>query len=180
MSRSSSPSGFALSSRLFHWGMGVLILIMLALGLYIAHSSTPYYPTLLHLHLVTGVSLLILVALRLMNRFVVKTPELPTDISAPLRLGAIGSHVALYGLMIAQPLVGWAMLSAGGYPITIGMNLTLPPLIPHNPALWAELRQLHSVLAYAFIAVIVLHIAAALFHGLIRRDHVLSSMVSGK
>lgn len=180
MSSSSSPRGFALSSRLVHWVMAVLILAMLGLGLFIAHSSTTHYVTLLHLHLITGVSLLVLVIVRLLNRFVVPTPELPTDLTTPMRLGATGAHLALYGLMIAQPLVGWAMLSAGGYPITLGGSVTLPPIVPHNPALWANLRQLHTILAYSFIAVILLHIVAALFHGLIRRDHVLSSMVSGK
>lgn len=160
--------------------MAVLILAMLGLGLFIAHSSTTHYVTLLHLHLITGVSLLVLVIVRLLNRFVVPTPELPTDLTTPMRLGAIGAHLALYGLMIAQPLVGWAMLSAGGYPITLGGSVTLPPLIAPDPALWANLRQLHTILAYSFIAVILLHVVAALFHGLIRRDHVLSSMVNGK
>lgn len=180
MSSLSSPSSFALSSRLFHWVMGVLILMMLAVGLYIAHSSTANYVTLLHLHLITGVSLLILAIARLINRFVVKTPALPKDLNPLMHLGAIGSHIALYGLMLAQPLVGWAMLSAGGYPITLGGGATLPPLISQNAPLWSTLRHLHTLLAYGFIAVILLHITAALFHGIIRRDHVLSSMMSGK
>ena len=46
-----------------------------------------------------------------------------------------------------MPLIGWAMLSAGGYPIVLWGGLHLPPIVPHTPALYAALRNAHSLLA---------------------------------
>ncbi len=74
--------------------------------------------------------------------------------------------------MLAQPLVGWAMLSAGGFPVTIGEGLVLPVSVES----YAVLRPLHTLLAFSLFALILAHLAAALLHGLILRDGVLSSM----
>jgi cytochrome b561 len=78
--------------------------------------------------------------------------------------------------MIVMPLVGWSMLSAGGYPIVLYGPIHLPQIMPHNDALYALLRAAHTRLALLFFATILLHAAAALFHGLVRRDGVFQSM----
>jgi cytochrome b561 len=85
----------------------------------------------------------------------------------------------LYGLFIAMPLIGWAMLSAGGYPVVLFGAWHLPAIVPRNVDLFALLRALHTWLAFALFATVLAHIAAALFHGLIRRDGVFSSMARG-
>jgi cytochrome b561 len=107
------------------------------------------------------------------------SPPLPDDMPASQRIAAKASHWVLYALMAAMPLIGWAMLSAAGYPITLYGPLHLPPIAPHNNELFAALRALHSGLAFALFATVLLHLAAALFHGLIRRDGVVSSMARG-
>jgi cytochrome b561 len=78
--------------------------------------------------------------------------------------------------MFAMPLVGWGMLSAGGYPIVLYGPWELPPILPQSAILYAGLRQLHTVLAYLLFATFLAHLGAALFHGLIRRDGVWESM----
>jgi cytochrome b561 len=70
------------------------------------------------------------------------------------------------------------MLSAARYPIVLYGPLRLPPILPHDLTLYAWLRDLHTGLAYLFFATFLAHFAAALFHGLIRRDGVLASMAS--
>jgi cytochrome b561 len=80
-------------------------------------------------------------------------------------------------LMFALPLIGWAMLSAGGYPVSLGAGIVLPPIAPFDPSVFALLRWLHRTLAYLLFATVLLHLAAALYHGLIRRDGVLRSML---
>ena len=102
-------------------------------------------------------------------------PPLPTDISTPQRLAAGASHLLLYALMLAMPLIGWGMLSAGGYPLP----LQLPALLPHDLKLYSALRQAHGWLAYLLFATVLVHLAAALVHGLVRRDGVLRSMWPG-
>lgn len=79
--------------------------------------------------------------------------------------------------MIAMPLIGWAMLSTGGYPVMLGTALHLPPILPANAVAFAILRHLHTWLALLLFLTFLAHMAAALYHGLIRRDGVLSSMV---
>jgi cytochrome b561 len=95
-----------------------------------------------------------------------------------LRLAAHTSHVLLYVLMFAQPLVGWAMLSAAGDPIVLVGAWHLPPILPHNADLYALLRPLHTVLAFALFATFLVHLGAALLHALIFRDGVFQSMTS--
>jgi cytochrome b561 len=87
--------------------------------------------------------------------------------------------VLLYGLMLALPLLGWAMQSAGGYPLVL-LGWVLPAIAPQDVDLYAGLRSAHGWLAYLLFASILLHLAAALFHGLIRRDGVLAGMLRGR
>jgi cytochrome b561 len=71
------------------------------------------------------------------------------------------------------------MLSAGGYPVVVLKSFVLPPILPHNIALYPLLRTTHTIVAISFFALILGHMAAALIHGLIRRDGVLQSMTFG-
>jgi cytochrome b561 len=72
------------------------------------------------------------------------------------------------------------MLSAGGYPIVMWSGLNLPPIAPHDPALYAALRNAHSLLAYVLFATVLGHLSAALFHLWVRRDGVFQAMARGK
>ena len=78
--------------------------------------------------------------------------------------------------MLAMPLIGWAMLSAGGYPIVLYGPLHLPPIAPHDAGLYVLPRAAHTWLAYLLFVTILAHLGAALFHALVRRDRVLRSM----
>ena len=80
----------------------------------------PKYWTLVSIHKPLGIAILVLVVLRLAVRFRRGAPPLPTDLPRWQALAAKASHVMLYGLMLAMPLIGWAMLSAGGYPVVLG------------------------------------------------------------
>ena len=82
--------------------------------------------------------------------------------------------------MLAMPLIGWAMLSAGGYPIVLWGGVHLPAIMPHTPALYAALRAAHGVLAYALFATVLAHVGAALFHLWVRRDGVFQAMARGR
>ena len=71
------------------------------------------------------------------------------------------------------------MLSASPYPVLVFGGLVLPPIMPQSATLHAALWTAHYCLAFAFFAVILLHVAAALFHALVRRDGVFEAMASG-
>ena len=169
---------FTAVARSLHWLMAVMILSMLLIGLWLAGTVSPSYSMFLEIHRPLGIAVLVLVAVRLAWRLTHRPPPLPASLPRVQKLGAVGSHLALYGLMFAMPLVGWAMLSAARLPIILYGPIQLPPIMPHSPMLYAGLRELHTVLAYLLIAVFLLHLAAALFHRLVRRDGVFESMAS--
>jgi cytochrome b561 len=167
---------FPLLSRLLHWTMALLILAMLFIGVAMVSSLSDYH-RLVAMHRPLGILLLVLVAVRLINRLLSPPPPLPAAMPAVLRLAAHGSHWLLYALMFAVPLVGWAMLSAAGYPIPLIGGLNLPPILPHDRALYALLRPMHTVLAFALFATFLAHLGAALAHALVFKDGVFRSMV---
>jgi cytochrome b561 len=166
---------FSPFARLLHWTMAPLIIAMLFIGVGMVATVSQAHNTLIAIHKPLGIALLLLVVLRVGVRLIHGSPPLPRDMAVPQRIAAHASHLVLYLLMAAMPLIGWAMQSAAGYPLP----LHLPPIAPHNVVLFALLRALHTWLAFALFATVLLHLAAALFHGLIRRDGVFSSLARG-
>lgn len=167
---------FPLLSRLLHWTMALLILAMLFIGVAMVSSLSDYH-RLVAIHRPLGILLLVLVAVRLINRLLSRPPPLPAAMPAVLRLTAEASHWLLYALMFAVPVVGWAMLSAAGYPIPLVGGVHLPPILPHDRALYAVLRPAHTVLAFLLFATFLAHLGAALTHALVFKDGVFRSMV---
>ena len=168
---------FPIFSRILHWTMAVMVLAMLFIGVGMVASLTDYH-WLVSIHKPLGILILILVAIRLVNRLLNPAPPLPEGVPALQRFAAHASHVVLYALMFALPLVGWGMLSAADYPIVLYGPLELPPILPHDAALYAMLRTAHTVLAFLLFATFIAHFAAALMHALIYRDGVFPSMAS--
>ena len=164
---------FTMFSRILHWTMAVMILAMLFIGVGMV-ASLSYYHWLVSIHKPLGILILVLVAIRLVNRLLNPAPSLPEGMPAWQRFVAHASHVVLYALMFALPLVGWGMLSAARYPIVLYGPLQMPPILPHDAVLYAVLRTAHTVRA------LIAHFSAALMHALIYRDGVFASMASWK
>jgi cytochrome b561 len=164
--------------RTLHWVMAVCILTMLFIGVGMASTVAPKYLTLVDIHKPLGIAILILALIRLAVRLRYGAPALPADLPEPMKLAAHLSHYALYALMIAMPLIGWAMLSAAEYPVVLWPGVWLPQILPLNPSLHTALWNAHFYLAFLFFALILMHVAAALFHALIRRDGVFEAMAS--
>lgn len=174
-----NPHDFHFALRALHWLMAAMVLIMLFIGVGMVSTAGPLYPVLLALHRPVGIAILLLVLIRLPLRLATGAPALPSGLPPMQKRIAAASHVLLYASMIAMPLIGWAMLSAGGYPVLVTKGLVLPPILPHDLELYAPLRTAHTAVAMLFFALILTHLAAALMHGLIRRDGVLRSMTVG-
>jgi cytochrome b561 len=162
--------------RTLHWVMAVCILAMLFIGVGMVSSVAPEYLTLVNIHKPLGILILILALIRLIVRLRYGAPALPADLPEPMKLAAYLSHYALYALMIAMPLIGWAMLSAAEYPVALGPGIWLPQILPQSASLHTRLWSAHFYLAFLFFALILMHLAAALFHALVRRDGVFDSM----
>ncbi|MBF4210942.1 MULTISPECIES: cytochrome b/b6 domain-containing protein [Pseudomonas] len=169
------PVAFHPLARVLHWLMALLILAMLFVGVSMVSDLSPRHTWLISLHKAIGLALLLLVIVRIGVRLSLPHPPLPDDLPPLQRWAAKASHLLLYGLMLAMPVLGWGMQSAGGYPLP----LQLPALVPHDLQLYALLRQAHGWLAYVLFASVLVHLGAALVHGLVRRDAVLRSMWPG-
>ena len=168
---------FPVLSRILHWLMAAMIIVMLFIGIGMVASLDDYH-WLISIHKPLGFVILVLVTIRLVNRLINPAQPLPPGMPPLMRFAAYGSHVLLYVLMFAVPLVGWGMLSAARYPIVLYGMLELPPILPQSDMLFATLRTAHTVLALVLFATFLAHLAAALTHALVFRDGVFESMAS--
>jgi cytochrome b561 len=173
-----SRQHFTPVQRLLHWLMAVCIMAMLFIGVGMVSTIMPKYLTFVSIHKPLGIAILVLALLRLAARLRYGTPPLPADLPEPMKLAAHLSHYAFYVLMIGMPLLGWGMLSAAAYPVVLFGDVHLPTILPLSDSLHTLLWNAHFCLAFAFFGLILLHVAAALFHALVRRDGVFEAMAS--
>lgn len=166
---------FNRTARWLHWSMAAMISAMLFIGAGMVSSLT-LRPLLIDIHRPLGLLILLLALLRLRHRYRHPPPPLPDGLPPAQVLAARLSHVALYALMLAMPLLGWAMSSAGGYPVTMPGGWLVPAVLPQDPALYSLLRTAHGVLGYMLFALVLLHVAGALYHAWVRRDGVFEAM----
>lgn len=172
-------TGFAPLQRVLHWLMSLCIFAMLFIGVGMVSTITTKYLGLISIHKPLGITILVLALIRLSLRLYYGAPALPADLPEPMKLAAKLSHYVFYALMIAMPLLGWAMLSAAEYPVVLYGGLHLPSLVSVNPELHTVLWDAHFYLAFLFFALILLHLGAALFHKWVRRDGVFEAMATG-
>lgn len=168
-------------SVLLHWVLGVALVLNFGLGVYMA--DLPFSPQRLQYyswHKWAGVCLLALSGLRLLWRLTHRPPPLPHRIASAMpgwqRLAHSSTHIGLYLLFFAVPLLGWAYSSAAGFPVVLFGVWPLPGLAPADPALAELLKPWHRLTAFAMAALVLLHVAGALKHALIDRDGLLSRM----
>lgn len=172
---SDGPAQFALPSRLLHWAMAAMVVVQLFIAA-VMMASLAHRPLLLVIHKPLGILILLFVLIRIINRMLHRPPPFLSTMGPLERLVATGSEYLLYALLLMQPLLGWAMLSASGDPIVILGQFQLPPIAPQNTDLFAILRQGHSILAYLLLATFTAHMCAVLMHTLVLRDKLLHRM----
>jgi cytochrome b561 len=172
----SLPRRFNPLQRLLHWLMAVCILAMLFIGVGMVSTITPKYLPLILAHKTLGASLLVLVLIRLALRLYYGAPPLPVDLPKTMKFGAKLSHHALYGLMIVMPLLGLGMLWAAADPVVLYGDIRIPAPLPQSDRVHTLLWNSHFYLGFAFFALVLLHVAAGLYHALIRRDGVFETI----
>lgn len=170
-----APAKFTLLSRLLHWSMAAMVIAQFFLGVTMV-AALAYYPLLLAIHRPLGIAILVFAVIRLFNRLTHRPPPFLKSMGAAERKVATYSEYLLYALLLAQPLVGWAMLSAADSPVTLIGSLNLPGIAPHAIGLYAVLRTTHTVLAYLLFATFTAHICAVTFHTVGMRDGLLKRM----
>jgi cytochrome b561 len=162
-------------ARLIHWLVVVIIAAQFAIGWTMPDVHKGTQPTgLIAWHLAVGALLIAVMTIRVVWRF---THRPPPDALAPL-LSAVSqiTHLLLYAALIAVPLLGWANASSRGWTVRLLGTVSYPDLTPVGSSLGHTMGDIHGVLAWVLFALIVMHVAAALFHRFILRDQVLQRM----
>ena len=169
------PGRYTRLTRILHWLTAALVFSALFIG-FVMVNSVSRYAGLVMLHKTLGVTILVVVLVRVVNRLTHRAPPLPSTVGALERKVVMLSEVSLYALLLIQPLLGWAMVSAAGGPVVVFGSLRLPRIAPFDAQLFWLLRQAHSVIAYALMAAIAEHISAVLLHTVTLRDRLIERM----
>ncbi|STQ89947.1 cytochrome b [Iodobacter fluviatilis] len=163
---------------LLHWLVAILIFV--AFGLAWTMDDMPLSPTkfkIISWHKWAGITVLGLVAIRLIWLKLKGAPPADPSLPALQRKLSAGVHHLLYLLMFAMPLSGWLMSSAKGFPVVYLGLWKLPDLVAKNEGLSDTLKNSHELFATALLILIGLHIAAALKHHFIDKDTILARMI---
>lgn len=166
---------------LLHWMVALLIISAFVLGsvmtdMKISPTKLKYYSY----HKWIGVTVLALVALRLLVRLLSTAPAYPDSMGNWQKKVASLTHVGLYALMFAVPLSGYFYTAAAGYPVVYLGLFELPSLIAPNPELKAVLKEVHEALTTVMLVMVGLHFAAALKHHFIDKDGILHRMLPNR
>ena len=132
---------------------------------------------LMTLHRQAGLVVLVALGLRLLARFSFGMKDFAVGLPLVMKLAAKFAHVALYAALLALPLLGWAVSNAHGVGLSLFGILPLPNLAQEDSDLADTLTDWHVWVAWALLGLVTMHIAAALWHHLARRDGVLSAML---
>jgi cytochrome b561 len=161
-----------------HWVIALLIFAAFPLGLYMHNLlASPYKLRLFNYHKWVGIAVLTLSVIRLVWRIVNRPPDLPATMASWEKSVAVAMHILLYILILAIPLTGWLMSSATGFQTVLFGVIPIPDLVSKDKELGRLLLELHRNLNYLLIALVGMHIAAALKHHFLARDDVLRQMI---
>jgi cytochrome b561 len=171
--------GYGLVAKILHWLIFALLAVQYAIGSIMPHIGrrTPDEGWVAW-HFSVGAAILFFILLRLVWRLFHPVPQLPT--LTPLeRAGAGFVHWALYLLVLAMTLLGWAATNARGWDVKLFGIITLPSVASKGARWGHECGDIHDWLVYVLLGFIVLHVAAALYHQFVKHDAVAARMVPG-
>lgn len=188
--RTGISSRYSSVAIFLHWTIALCILVLLGMGLWMTDAI--HKPETKNIafrvyqwHKALGLTVLVLTLVRIGWRIGHRPPPLPDTMNGVEKALAHLGHAGLYALMLAIPLAGWAMVSASpfGFP-TMYFGLFEWPHLPvdafgDKKAAETAFKAAHKYLAFGAIALIGLHVAAALKHHFINRDGVLTRMLPG-
>jgi cytochrome b561 len=167
-------------ARTLHWTTAALVLISIPIGLIMGKISPgPLQDWLYDVHRSIGATVIPIIIVRLGYRLTHPPVPLSHDVPVLQQRAAAATHWSLYGLLLAQPFIGWIATSAYRAPIPIYALFELPPIWPRNQPFSEFLFLVHKTLGIIIACLVVLHISAALYHHFVRKDGVLLRMITG-
>jgi cytochrome b561 len=168
---------YGLVSRLFHWVTVVLVLVLIPVGfLMVQDIPKPLQDRLFILHKGLGPVVLLVVVLRLLWRLFNPPPPLPAELPAVQRMAATAVHIGLYAVLLVMGVSGYVFVTTGGFPLEFLQSLGLRPLFAKNEPVADVAEAIHTTVIWGLLVLIAMHVGAAAYHGIVRRDGVVSRM----
>ncbi|MGD9810686.1 MAG: cytochrome b [Sphingobium sp.] len=163
-------------ARALHWAIAVIIIVQIALG--VGHEPWDKTFPAMPIHKSLGLTVLLLSLIRLYWRLTHRPPPLPMVVPNWQKSAAHALHWLFYFMMIAVPVTGWIISSAGKYPLNWFYLFDIPKLPVGSDSPLAEAaHEGHEVLGKLFIPLLLLHVGAALHHQFVLRDGVMRRML---
>ena len=176
-----APHAYSPAQKLLHWLIAVLIVIQVPLAVAMTNvGEGPLQNQLYEWHKSFGLVALALVLARVLVRLSRGAPAVEAGLPAWQKRAANLSHAALYGLIVLVPVLGWAGTSACCAPVKLFWSFPLTLPISGGMPVGERILGAHTLAAFALVAVIALHAAAAMHHHLIRRDGTLRRMLAAR
>jgi len=173
-----TENSYGTIAKLFHWIIAIAIISLITVGFIMSSMDpSPDKYELYGMHKASGVMVLMLIILRLIWKFTNKAVLPPAGLPKILTLAAKAGHTTLYLFMLMMPISGVLMSRFGGHDINVFNMFVIPAVAEKNPQIAGFFHELHTIGIWAFIAVIVMHFGAALYHHFIRKDNVLMRMI---
>lgn len=179
-----STERYTLPAIVLHWLLAMALIGMFGIGLFMADLPiSPLRLKLYNWHKWAGITVLALSLLRLLWRLTHRPPALPADLAQSMprwqSLAHHATHHALYALFFIVPMVGWAYSSAAGFPIVLFGVLPLPDFVPTDKALAELIKPWHEISAFAMMALVAIHMAAAFKHQWISKHRLIQRILPG-
>ena len=172
------PVGYPASSKWLHWLVAILVLTAVTIGILLPYTQPgPFQDGLFNAHKAFGVLILVLMIVRIINRFAIGAPAAEPGLARWQHAASSAVHGLLYVLLVVQPIIGYWANSAYGASVNFFGLFNIPPIVETNQPLSEQLFAIHRVLGLSIAALAVVHIGAALQHFIILRDGVLQRML---
>lgn len=169
------------TAQILHWLMAIIFILAWIIGFYSGNflsydSDGSFKGQVITLHKNIATTIIFLVVVRLFWRYTHPAPQLPDSMSPVMQKAAHWGHFALYLMLVAMPITGCLYSWSAGHPAPVLYLFEIPRLVQDNPELLAIVKPLHVYLSWTVGLLMIGHIAAALKHHFIDKDHVLDSM----
>lgn len=167
----SESTKYSLTMRVLHWLIALLILGMIGVGWYMAGlpDEDPVKYDIYPVHKSIGITLLGLIVLRLLVRFVSPIPKLPNELAGWEKVLTKTTHFLLYLLMLLVPISGYLMSDFAGFPVE-WFGIDVPGFVPDNMDNSENALSAHGILPYILLGLVILHILGSLKHRFIDKD----------
>jgi cytochrome b561 len=161
-----TPTRYTGVAIFLHWLIAALLFGQIAFGWFLESvpRGAPARGFYVNLHKSTGLTIALLILIRIVWRLVNPPPPLPSLVPSWERVAAKWSHVALYACMLGMPISGYIASNFSKHGVKFFNAVMLPPWGVDDARVYTIFNTTHVALSYLFVTLIVVHVLAALRH----------------